>query len=40
MDVLENIIGRGTIFAQFLVGEDWDQDLDEVYDYYTSPLME
>ena len=27
MDVLENIIGRGTIFAQFLVGEDWDQVL-------------
>ena len=39
MDVLNNITGRENNFIQFLMGEDWDQDLDEDDEYYNIPLV-
>ena len=39
MDVLNNITGRENNVIQFLMGEDWDQDLDEDDEYYNIPLV-
>jgi len=38
MDALNKLTGSGNDVAQFLMGEDWDQDLDEDDEDYTSPL--
>ena len=39
MDALNNIIFSRNDVDQLLMGEDWDQDLDEDDEDYTSPLM-
>ena len=37
MDALNKLSGTGDI-SNFLVGEDWDQDGDDLDDDYTSPI--
>ena len=40
MDALNKLIGSGNDVSQFLMGEDWDQEISEDDEDYTSPLME
>ena len=39
LDMLNDITGSGNNVVQFLMGEEWDQDLDKDYDNYTRTLM-
>ena len=39
MDALNNIIVSRNNVDHLLMGEEWDQDLDEDDEDYTSPLM-
>ena len=40
MDDLNKITGRGNNVSQLLMGEEWDQDLEEDYGDYISTLMD
>ena len=40
MNVLNKLRGSGNNVVQFLMGEDWNHELDKDDKDYTSPLME
>ena len=40
MDALEKLIDRRENVSQFLIGDDWDQKLDEDHEDHNSPLMD